>query len=135
MSTAGAAAAAASSAADWQNKLLRADKIHADLLYIHTRYKRAYSLYIYIYIYILVPLHPCETFSSCIDLASQSGNFIIFHFDKQTQWRAKEDAAGWSRGRAEAPSQSYSSARPGRGFVMHELIGLSVQLLCSLFPS
>lgn len=43
--------AAASSAADWQNKLLRADKIHADLLYIHTGYKRTYSIYTYIYIY------------------------------------------------------------------------------------
>lgn len=49
-----AVAAAASSAADWQNKLLRADKIHENLLYIHTRYKRTYSTYIYIYKYIFL---------------------------------------------------------------------------------
>lgn len=54
MSTAASAAAAvaAASAADWQNKLLRADKIHADLRYIYT-----YTIYIHTNVlYILVAL-------------------------------------------------------------------------------
>lgn len=47
-----AAAVASASTADWQNKLLRADKIHADLRYIYT-----YTIYIHTNVlYILVAL-------------------------------------------------------------------------------
>lgn len=109
-------------------RLLQIGKINYYAQIKYTRicsiYTQAYMVcYKYIYIYILMPLHPCEILRCCIELAPQSGNFIIFHFDKQTQWRPKrmqEDAV--RRRRAEA--QKSSSAAPGRDFVMHELIGL-----------